>query len=392
MKTKIYIGILGALLTPGLLAEAQIADARNFRNDDAGIVINNYYNYDFYYSSRINRFHRSYVAFNYYSPVFTDVYWYNYQPFTWGFTIYGGGRIGIGMAYNYPIFYSYWDYPWYYGWDYGWYGGTYYWGYDPFYINWYRPVIVNIRIGNWWPRTYYGYNIRHHWFADYRPVYNTYNYYYYNTSGRSNTGSDNFARRNVPPASASVLNRREVVTPSAGNQTSTDNQNRRGIPSGNQGNQNNRIHQGDRGNNNSLDPGNTNNVNRGVNSGNNPGRRSTSSSNNGNQDNVSRQVISMPSGARSQTGVVTPSRPSETRSAVTDRPSTINTGRNVTRNSQPAVSQSSRRTVTSSPAVRSRGNVSRSVQPAQSSSRSNTSKSSESKKSNSENNTASRRK
>ncbi|NMC40418.1 MAG: hypothetical protein GYA43_04495, partial [Bacteroidales bacterium] len=319
MKTIIYIGITGALLTAGPGTQAQqFADSRSYRNDDAGLVINNYYNYDFYYSSRINRFHRSYTTFSYYSPVFTDTYWYSYQPYTWGLTIYGGGRIGVGIAYNYPVYYR-WDYPWYAGWDYGWYGGAWYWNYDPFYYNWwYSPVVININVGSWWPHTrYYSYNVRHRWYNDYRPVYNTYNYYYYNNTVGTGSGASSVSRRTTPPVTTTSgsVNRRETGTVNPSGSTATEgnagagrrvtpvnsrertgdmgnnnslnpgntynvnrgvnsgnNPGRRNVPAGNPGNQNGNIHQGDQGNNNSANPGNTNNVNRGVNSGNNPGQ------------------------------------------------------------------------------------------------------------------------
>ena len=82
MKTKYNI-LLSALLLLPAIVNAQFNDDREFRNDNAGVVINNYYpENDYYYASRIKRFHHSYAAFEYYAPVFTDVYWYNYQPFT----------------------------------------------------------------------------------------------------------------------------------------------------------------------------------------------------------------------------------------------------------------------------------------------------------------------
>ena len=126
MKAKYYIGILSALLLAGSTVKAQYADNGYYGNDDTRIIVNNYYDdYDYYYSSRINRFHRSYAVFDYYSPVFTDTYWYSYRPYTWGLSIYRGG-LGFSMGYNtyYPVYYGYdWDY--YYGYNYGW--------YDPYY-------------------------------------------------------------------------------------------------------------------------------------------------------------------------------------------------------------------------------------------------------------------
>jgi hypothetical protein len=49
MKAKFYFGFLSALLLAGYPLKAQFADNRDFRNHDAGSVINNYYdNYNYY--------------------------------------------------------------------------------------------------------------------------------------------------------------------------------------------------------------------------------------------------------------------------------------------------------------------------------------------------------
>jgi len=175
MKAKFYLGILSALLIAASPVKAQFVANSEFRNDGAGIVINNYYDdYDYYFSSRINRFHRSYAAFGYYSPVFTDTYWYNYQPYSWGVSIYGRSGFGYGYSVNYPIYYNAWDYNM--GYD-PYYGSTYYWGYDPFYYTWYSPVVININLGNRWRNNYWGLHNHNYWYNDYRPVYNTYNNY-----------------------------------------------------------------------------------------------------------------------------------------------------------------------------------------------------------------------
>src|SRR4030043_1283506 len=130
MKAKFYIGLISALLLAGSPMAAQFADD-GFRNDNTGLVINNYYydDYDYYYASRINRFHRSYAAFDYYSPVFTEIYYYNYRPFSWGISIYGGGGFGFGLghSYRYPVYN--------YGWDDPYYGSSLYWGYEPYYYS-----------------------------------------------------------------------------------------------------------------------------------------------------------------------------------------------------------------------------------------------------------------
>jgi hypothetical protein len=165
MKAKYSIGIISAflLLIPAL--NAQTTANRDFRNSDAGVVVNNYYNdYDYYYSSRINRFHRSYSAFNYYSPIFTDTYFYNYQPFSCGLSIYGGRgprlSFGLGFSYNYP-FYNY-GYDYYDGY-YPYMGSSFYMGYDPFWYNrFYFPLIISFNFRNRWHNDYYGWNNHNH--------------------------------------------------------------------------------------------------------------------------------------------------------------------------------------------------------------------------------------
>jgi hypothetical protein len=116
MKAKYHIGILLILLLTASTIKAQRDDSRAFRNDDAKLVVNNYYNdYDNYFASRISRFHRSYAAFDYYSPIYTDSCLYDYRPFSWGLNIYGGGGLGLGYSYNWPVYnYGYGDY---YGYD-----------------------------------------------------------------------------------------------------------------------------------------------------------------------------------------------------------------------------------------------------------------------------------
>ena len=84
MKVKFCTVLISALLFAAAPALSQYADDDYYYDDNTRIVVNNYYSdYDYYWSSRINRFHRLYVTFDYYSPVFTDLYWYDYRPLTW---------------------------------------------------------------------------------------------------------------------------------------------------------------------------------------------------------------------------------------------------------------------------------------------------------------------
>ncbi len=276
MKAKFYTAILSALLLTGLTASGQLGDNRNFRNDEAGVVINNYYDdYDYYYSSRINRFHRSYSAFDYYSPVFTESYWYNWQPFSWGVSIYGRSGFGFGYAINYPVYYGPGYNDWY-GYDYGWYdpyyGSSWYWGYDPFYYSWYSPVIININFRNRWAHNSWGWYGHNHYYNGYRPVYNTYNYYgdYRGTRYSSREFSDSRSTL-VNRTNSGGVSRRQSV-PATGRESNPALNNRN---TNNGNNQNSRLD----GNNGNFDR-NTRNTN---NNGNN--RNSQTNGNNGNFNN-----------------------------------------------------------------------------------------------------------
>ena len=89
--------------------------------------------YDYAYASRIRRFHTDvYVGWGYYDPFFTNMYWYDYSPASFGLSIYMGYNWWWPGYYYRPYYYSpYWyDYGWRYGW--GWYG-PYYGCCDPHY-------------------------------------------------------------------------------------------------------------------------------------------------------------------------------------------------------------------------------------------------------------------
>jgi hypothetical protein len=189
MKAKYYIGIATLFLIAASPAKAQRNDPVYSSNDDARVVVNNYYNSgDFEYASRINRFHRSYAVFDYYSPVFTDSYWYDYEPWNVGLNFYGGG---FGLNYGYGNYYGYDPY----------FGVNYYWNYDPFYYNCcLSPFFLSFNFGNRWRyndwgwgghHNYYGYNDNrydHHW-GNSHYGYNSNRYSYSGSQSRRNQGS-----------------------------------------------------------------------------------------------------------------------------------------------------------------------------------------------------------
>ncbi len=109
-----------------------------------GTIVNNYYGnyyeaddyYDFSYSARIRRFHRPVWSVGYYGGLYTNYYWYSYNPYHCGMSIYYG--------YNYydPFYSPYysWGYSGYYSPYYSYYnhhayGHNHHYGYNNYYNN-----------------------------------------------------------------------------------------------------------------------------------------------------------------------------------------------------------------------------------------------------------------
>jgi hypothetical protein len=136
-----------------------------------------YDDYDYYYSSRIKRFHRGCSVFDYYDPFYTDMYYYD--PFYYNRYYSPGVSIYVNFGspwrsyrnwyrpnYYSHYYYSSWNNPWLYD---PWYYGGYYdpwhysgWGYNNYYYT------------NYYGGGYYGYN------NYYNNYYNNNNYYYGN--------------------------------------------------------------------------------------------------------------------------------------------------------------------------------------------------------------------
>ncbi len=193
MKTRILlttITIMSLTINASAIEDGGYS-GKGYQYGNQGVVVNNYYLDNGYeYASRINRFHRTYVSFDFYSPLFTDIFWYNYSPYTWGVSIYDDWYYyGSGAS----------RYTWRSG-----FGGSYWWGYDPWrdynpwmgygWSSWYNPGItysVNFYLGrphNHYPVTW---NNWHHHHNDHnRPVYNVYNNNYYNYNTYNNYNYD----------------------------------------------------------------------------------------------------------------------------------------------------------------------------------------------------------
>jgi hypothetical protein len=205
------------------------------------LVINNHsldqgdYIYDYYYASRIRRFHQPAASFSYYHSYYTDCYWYTYDPVYWGFSIYLGSfwnPVRLRVSYGGPIWRSSYYVPYY-----SWYSPAVYSYYytGPSFGMVYRPAFVNHNYyGNWYSyRSYYSRPYRT--IYSNRPYYSRYedNYNYYSRSLRnenslesryySNRNSGNAVRSN----SGSSLTRSSASRPStsqvrsSGTRTST---------------------------------------------------------------------------------------------------------------------------------------------------------------------------
>ena len=90
--------------------------SEQYVDENGNNITNNYYgdyyedDDDYFYSSRIRRFHRA-NTWGYYDPWYTNMYYYNYDPFYWGTSIYIGYR---------PSFFWNWNYGWGWNYSYGW--------------------------------------------------------------------------------------------------------------------------------------------------------------------------------------------------------------------------------------------------------------------------------
>ncbi|MFN2378626.1 MAG: hypothetical protein ABR519_00280 [Bacteroidales bacterium] len=203
MKAKYYIGIAAIMIAATVTAKGAdrvMAEAAgNIPGKHVGVTAY-HVNYDFHYASRIKRFHSSYTAFTFYSPVYTEAWWYTNQPYTWGVSIYAGGGFGYGYSFGYPAYY-----PSYYGgWD-NYYPVDYYWGYNPGWSYWSGPAYYSVKI-----KYKYRYNINNYYYTNYHNNRYAYNdrYYRYNNHNNYNHGysSKNYPMYNVPNARRTTYN------------------------------------------------------------------------------------------------------------------------------------------------------------------------------------------
>ncbi len=101
--------------------------------------------YDYYYSSRLRRFHSPHFGFSYYNNYYTNSFWYSHNPYNCGVSIYYG--------------YNFWN-PWYmdpwhnyhFGWGYNYL--NHHWAYNNYWSYWNYPTYFNSYDNN---SVYYGF-------------------------------------------------------------------------------------------------------------------------------------------------------------------------------------------------------------------------------------------
>lgn len=192
-------------------------ESDSYTDPNGNTIINNYYGdyYDYSYAARIRRFHQPYGFNSYYHDYYTNMYWYNYDPFYWGTSIYTG-------------FNWYPSYSFYYGWGMP---RRTYWSI------WYDPYFM---YGFGYPHYYYGWNSYSYWSGYNRgywdgylgyPYYgsggwysNSYDQnssYYYGprTSFASNTGSGSSGRTGRPGSGGGIEKVQEEINTPRGSVT-----------------------------------------------------------------------------------------------------------------------------------------------------------------------------
>ncbi len=239
-KTSIILASLFLISYTGYSVPAEYKNSDNFPykstfRQDSDLVINNYYYgdkdylYDYYYASRIRRFHRPWVSSGYYNSIYTDSYWYTWEPAYWGISIYMGSMwspVRLGISFGGPAWYHYYD-PYYEPYSYDWYRPVFYTSHVHYFHPTYR-VVYRTKIKN---QYYYGGRFGRHVRYS-RPVY-AYGYskpyyskYYpeYGYYSRSVKGTPVYRNKNINSGTPVNTRRREVIS-------NTDN-NRRFVTSG----------------------------------------------------------------------------------------------------------------------------------------------------------------
>ena len=123
LRTQSFYAGMSEPVVKNYMVESPTYTLSSYNDDDY---------YDYYYTSRLRRFHTGInYGWSYYDPWYTNTYWYDYNPYSWGYSIYLGYNWWWPSCYVRPYYYGY-DY---WGFNYGW-GWGYY---DPFHYHHFHP-------------------------------------------------------------------------------------------------------------------------------------------------------------------------------------------------------------------------------------------------------------
>lgn len=116
--------------------------------------------YDYYYTTRLRRFHSPYLGFGYYNNYYTNSFWYSSNPYNCGVSIYYGYNFWnpwhidpwynyhFGWGHHYP--HHHWGYHNHWSYWHGYHNGYYAYGHYPTYFNSYdnNSVYYGVRQNN----------------------------------------------------------------------------------------------------------------------------------------------------------------------------------------------------------------------------------------------------
>ena len=179
-----------------------ITDSTTYYEDENGNlrITNNYYSgdnydfeneyYDYEYSSRIKRFRRNTGNYGYYDDYYTNYYWYDYDPYYYGTSIYSSFNWWNPRNTRWNAGWSYYG-----GWSLGWSWG---WGYSG---NFGYCGTGNYGYNGWYGSSYWGGHHHHHDYYASNNYYNSYdhNSHYYGKRKRGSSSSSYGARSGGSP-------------------------------------------------------------------------------------------------------------------------------------------------------------------------------------------------
>lgn len=166
------------------------SDSESFSDGDGNVnITNNYYGdnfnasddyYDYAYASRIRRFHRNNGRFGYYNDWYTNYYWYDYNPFNFGTSVYVSYGWWNPSPWNVNFGWSnFGGWPVNNCWNWGYAGPNFYWNNYPYH-----------RYGSYWRG--YNHGFRDGFAANYYNSFDRNSYYYgHRKMNTSYAGYDN---------------------------------------------------------------------------------------------------------------------------------------------------------------------------------------------------------